>query len=242
MRGRGAAADGVSPLDRVLAALARGSSDEGPPGHPLRCPGRAKAAGVRHQIERRLRTWLPRFAVMRLRRLTLGSSAVAFELLALMPSHELRRWMLRAVGLRLPSSSQLYRWRDLRSPRNIIIGPGTTIGRHSILDARFGIRIGSGVNLSSEVALWTEQHDPQARDFATVGGPIEIGDRAWLSFRTTILPGVTIGEGAVVAAGAVVTRDVPPFTIVGGVPAIPIGTRSRDLDYDVPKALALYFA
>jgi maltose O-acetyltransferase len=54
---------------------------------------------------------------------------------------------------------------------------------------------------------------------------------AWISFRATILPGVTVGRGAVVAANSVVTKDVEEFTIVGGIPAKPIGTRSRDLDY-----------
>ncbi len=58
-----------------------------------------------------------------------------------------------------------------------------------------------------------------------------IGDRVWIAYRAVILPGVTIGEGAVVAAGAVVSRDVAPYTIVAGNPAQPVGTRSRDLDY-----------
>ncbi len=58
-----------------------------------------------------------------------------------------------------------------------------------------------------------------------------VDDRAWIAFGAIILPGVTIGEGAVVAAGAVVTRDVAPFTIVAGAPAKEVGTRNRDLNY-----------
>jgi maltose O-acetyltransferase len=64
-----------------------------------------------------------------------------------------------------------------------------------------------------------------------VGGPVTIHDHAWISARAIILPCVTIGQGAVVAAGAVVTRDVPEYSIVGGVPAKPIGTRPKNLDY-----------
>ena len=61
--------------------------------------------------------------------------------------------------------------------------------------------------------------------------PIVIGDRVWIGMNATVLGGVTIGEGAVVAAGSVVTKDVPPFTVVGGVPARPIKDRERELTY-----------
>ena len=60
-----------------------------------------------------------------------------------------------------------------------------------------------------------------------------IGDRVWIAYRAVILPGVTIGEGAVIAAGAVVTRDVGPFSIMAGVPAKKIGERNRNLDYQL---------
>ena len=75
------------------------------------------------------------------------------------------------------------------------------------------------------------QHSHDDRDFGVVAAPVTIGDRAWISFRATVLPGVTVGEGAVVAAGAVVTKDVAPFTLVAGIPAKKIADRSRDLRY-----------
>ncbi|HMS72434.1 MAG TPA: hypothetical protein PKB03_05320, partial [Baekduia sp.] len=59
------------------------------------------------------------------------------------------------------------------------------------------------------------------------------GDRAWVALGATVLGGVTIGEGAVVAAGAVVTKDVEPYSVVGGVPAVKIGDRSRGLRYEL---------
>jgi maltose O-acetyltransferase len=68
-------------------------------------------------------------------------------------------------------------------------------------------------------------------DFAGRTAPVVIEDFAWLGSRAMVLPGVTVGKGAVVAAGAVVTRDVPPYAIVGGVPARVIGERERGLDY-----------
>jgi len=105
------------------------------------------------------------------------------------------------------------------------------VGTDAILDGRGGITLGDNVNLSSQAAIWTMQHVPDDPDFGVVSAPVRVEDRAWISFRATILPGVTIGEGAVIAAGAVVTKDVPPFAMVGGIPAKQIGERSRALRY-----------
>lgn len=64
------------------------------------------------------------------------------------------------------------------------------------------------------------------------GAPVKIHGRVWISCRTIILPGVTIGEGAVIAAGAVVTKDVELYSIYGGIPAVKIGERNRNLIYN----------
>lgn len=153
-------------------------------------------------------------------------------LLGHMPGRRLRTALARRLlGLRIDHGAVLYQWRDLRCPQGIEIGPGTVIGHWATLDGRRGLKIGRNVNLSSEAALWTLQHDPDDREFGVRGGPIVVEDHAWISFRATILPGVKIGRGAVVAAGAVVTSDVEDYAIVGGIPAKQIGTRSRDLDY-----------
>ncbi len=100
---------------------------------------------------------------------------------------------------------------------------------------RDGIRIGCNVNLSSDVHIYTEQHDhrdPWFRCNSDGSFGVTICDRAWIGPDTTLLPGVTVGEGAVVAAGAVVTGDVAPYTIVAGIPARKIGDRNRDLRYE----------
>ena len=150
------------------------------------------------------------------------------------PSRRLRTFLARRLlHLKADPDSVLYQWRDLRHPRGIEIGKGTVIGHWATLDGRRGLRIGDNVNCSSEVALWTLQHDPDDREFGVRGGPIVIEDYAWISFRATILPGVRIGRGAVVAAGSVVTKSVEDYTVVGGIPAKPIGIRSRDLEYSL---------
>jgi acetyltransferase-like isoleucine patch superfamily enzyme len=146
------------------------------------------------------------------------------------------------MGVRLGRGALVHRGLELRAPTRVRIGAGSVIGFDAILDGRKGIEIGRQVNISSSVAIWTLQHDHRDPQFRARGGPVVIGDRAWLSFRCTVLPGVTIGEGAVVAAGAVVTKDVPRYAIVGGVPASVIGERSpRELTYDLTKAAVPWF-
>jgi maltose O-acetyltransferase len=81
------------------------------------------------------------------------------------------------------------------------------------------------------VAIFSLEHDPQSLTFANRGAPVNIADYVFIGARAIILPGVTIDEGAVIAAGAVVTKDVPAYSIVGGVPAQLIGERRHDLEY-----------
>ena len=157
------------------------------------------------------------------------------------PSRHLRRWVYRFLfGMRISRTAVIYGGAEIRSPRRIAIGEHTIIGHGAILDGRHGLRIGSNVNLSTGVWIWTAQHDPQSPDFASRGGPVVIGDYAWLSSRCTVLPGTRVGEGAVVAAGAVVTEDVPSYAIVGGVPARTIGHRTRDLRYELKGRQAFF--
>lgn len=122
----------------------------------------------------------------------------------------------------------------IRNPTGLCIGKGSIIGDNAILDARAGLIIGDDVNLSSDVQIWTYQHDYRDPFFSCNPGhygKVIIGNRAWIGPRVIILHSVKIGEGAVIAAGAVVTKDVPPFTLVGGIPAKIIGKRPQNLKY-----------
>lgn len=148
------------------------------------------------------------------------------------PSHAIRNFLLRNVfKIHMEPKTIVYMGYELRHPRRIKIGKGSIIGNDAKLDGRFGIEIGNNVNFSTGVWIWTQQHDPQDPDFGTKEGKVQIGDRAWISNRVTILPGVTIGEGAVVAANAVVTKDLEPYGIYGGIPARKIGERRTDIKY-----------
>ncbi|WP_427383660.1 acyltransferase [Janibacter sp. G56] len=152
------------------------------------------------------------------------------------PSHAVRRAIYRKAGLTIPDSSSIH-WRaEFYAPEHIRIGTGVTIGDTAFLDGRSGLRIGNNVNLGSHVTIYTREHDVDSPSFAETGAPVTLEDHCWVASHAIVLPGVTIGRGAVVAAGAVVTKDVEPFMIVGGNPAVPIRRRNQDLRYTLGYA------
>jgi len=110
--------------------------------------------------------------------------------------------------------------------RKVFLGDRNVINSGCLFDGRhFSIRTGSNVSIGPEATILTLGHDPRSPTFADRGGDVDIGDRAWIGYRAIILPGVKIGEGAVVGAGALVTKDVDPYAIVVGNPARKIGER-----------------
>lgn len=120
-------------------------------------------------------------------------------------------------------------------PQRIAVGPGSVINQGVVLDGRFPLTIGSNVSISLRSMILTLEHDLADPEFCSTGGSVTIADRAFIGALALILPGVTIGEGAAVAAGAVVTKDVPAFAIVGGVPARLMGSRPEHLRYELAR-------
>jgi acetyltransferase-like isoleucine patch superfamily enzyme len=114
----------------------------------------------------------------------------------------------------------------------ITVGANSTINQRCRLDGRGGLTIGNNVSISAEVCILTAEHDIQSPDFCGRSSPVLIEDYVFVGTRAMILPGVSVNKGAVVAAGAVVTRDVEPYTVVAGIPAREIGRRNSNLDYD----------
>lgn len=164
-----------------------------------------------------------------------NSDYICNELVNRIPLVDLRMRAYRFLGLQLEdvATTLIMLHAELTAPSNIHIGSRSSIGRHTLLDGRGGIRIGCDVNISSYSLLITGTHDPGSPDFDAAFEPISIGDRAWLGTRAMVLGGVTIGTGAVVAAQSVVTKDVAPYTIVGGAPARYIRDRPGGLDYEL---------
>lgn len=116
-------------------------------------------------------------------------------------------------------------WASFFNPGNILIGEDTIIGDHAFLDGRAELKIGNHVDLASSVMIYNSEHDLESVDFHAREEAVEIGDYCFIGPRVIILPGVKIGKGAVIAAGAVVSKNVPDFAIAGGVPAQIIGER-----------------
>jgi GT2 family glycosyltransferase/acetyltransferase-like isoleucine patch superfamily enzyme len=116
---------------------------------------------------------------------------------------------------------------------HIHIGDNVVVNRRVYLDGRMGLTLRNNISISPEAYLVSMEHDPNDPHFGTRGGEIVIEDNVWIGARAMIMPAIHVGEGAVVAAGAVVTKDVEPYQIVGGVPARVIGSRSRDIQYRV---------
>ena len=149
-----------------------------------------------------------------------------------LPSRRLRRWFLKAWLGRMERGAAVQRGCRVLNGRKVELGPRAVINFGTLIDGRaHRVIVGADVSIGPEAAILTLGHDPHSPGFADRGGDVVIGDRAWIAYRAVVLPGVTIGEGAVVAAGAVVSEDVAPFTIVAGNPAREVGSRPRDLAY-----------
>ncbi len=119
---------------------------------------------------------------------------------------------------------QIYRqvklscWGAEEQRANLTIGSGTAIGDRTEIHCGKQVEIGQNCNISWDCCIMDRDYHKLDSDEETFR-PVKIGDRCWIGCNSIILKGVTLGEGAVVAAGSVVTKDVPPRTLVGGNPA-----------------------
>ncbi len=152
------------------------------------------------------------------------------------PSHAIRKTMQKTAGMKIGSGSSVHRGLTVYDPSGIQIGEDTVVGERATLDGRGSLTIGNHVALASEVMIYNSQHDVQDEQFKPETKPVTIEDYVFIGPRAIVLPGVTIGRGAIVAAGAVVTKNVSPHTIVGGIPAREIGKRNvKDLSYKLGR-------
>ncbi len=135
--------------------------------------------------------------------------------------------------MKIGKGTQIQMGVRFRRPRSIVIGHDTNIHPDCFLDGLETLAIGDNVDIGDQVMMWCGGHDVQSPDYVAVKTPIVIENRACIFARAMLVRGVRIGEGAVVAAGSIVTKDVPPYTIVAGNPAGKIGERTKNLTYSL---------
>ena len=169
---------------------------------------------------------------LRLRLFLMGLAYyIANNWVAHWPSFRLRHWYYRRVLRYSLGRDSSIHMGCFVTGRNIHIGDNVVINRGVYLDGRVGVSLGNNISVSPEAYLVSMEHDPNDPQFSTRGGVIVVDDHVWIGARAMVMPGIHIGEGAVIAASAVVTKDVEPYQIVGGIPAKPIGTRSHEIAY-----------
>lgn len=133
---------------------------------------------------------------------------------------ELRSLMSRLVGYRVDDGFRLFPPVYTDFGKNIKIGKDVFVNSGCCFQDQGGVTLGDGCLVGHNVVFATLDHDKRpGRRGDMTAAPIVVGKDVWIGAHATILKGVTIGDGAIVAAGAVVTRDVPPNTIAAGVPA-----------------------
>lgn len=153
------------------------------------------------------------------------------------PSHLIRKFFYLLAGTKIGKGSVIHMGARFYEPQNIVIGEDTIVGEGAVLDGRDKLKIGNHVDIASDVMIYNAQHEINSSVFAAERKPVTVKDYVFIGPRCIILPGVTIEKGAVIAAGAVVTKNVGEYKIVGGVPAIEIGERTaRDLNYKLGRA------
>ncbi len=153
------------------------------------------------------------------------------------PFATIRHLVFKLAGVKIGRGSTIHMGCRFFEPKNVKIGEDTKIGENAFLDGRDLLEIGNHVDIASQVLIYNSEHNINDPFFRAVNAKVKIEDYVFVGPRAIILPGVKIGKGAVVAAGAVVTKDVDDYKIVAGIPAKVIGEREvRNLNYRLGRA------
>jgi acetyltransferase-like isoleucine patch superfamily enzyme len=147
------------------------------------------------------------------------------------PFYNIRHFLYRYMyGIKIGKGSSIH-LNCFLNRLNLNIGKNTSINRKCYLDSRGGINIGNNVSISPEVHLITASHNINDSNFKFYTKQIIIEDYVFIGTRAVILPGIILKEGCVVAAGSVVTKSFPEYSVVAGVPAKVISKRNNNLNY-----------
>ena len=139
--------------------------------------------------------------------------------------HVWRRVILRAFGAKIHKTAKVYPSTQVWLPSNLEMDQCSCLAGEVICYSMAPIHVGEYCTVSQRSTLCAGTHDIRDPHFQLMTRPIRLGARCWVAAEAFVGPGVTIGEGAVVGARGVVMRDVEPWTVVAGNPAVPVGKR-----------------
>lgn len=166
----------------------------------------------------------------------LDIALAAVNALLWLPGRTLRLWVLRRLcNWSIGGGTVVDRGTRVTTRGGVQIGERCVINRGVTLDGRGGLVLGDLVNVSPEAMILTADHGVDSPSFQWRARPVCVGSRSWIATRALVLPGSSVGEGAVVSAGAVVAGEVPAFTVVAGVPARPVRERALDAQASLPS-------
>lgn len=177
-------------------------------------------------------------AINRLKTIGLELWLLILRIVSHIPSHTIRKLFYLISGVKIPFDSNIYMGVNFFYPAGITIGHDSLIGSNCFLDGRAPLTIGNHTSLASNVQIYNDEHNINSESYENSFGPVTINDYVFIGPNSIILPGVTIGKGSVVAAGAVVTKSIPDYEIWGGVPAKKISDRSvKDFKYRLGRPM-----
>jgi putative colanic acid biosynthesis acetyltransferase WcaF len=163
----------------------------------------------------------------RLARAAWNLARVLFFRFSPRPLHAWRAFLLRCFGARLGRGCHIYPGAEIWAPWNLVCGDEVGVADRAILYNQAAITLGNRVVISQGAHLCTGTHNYNSPDFELFAFPITIQAGAWLCAEAFVHPGVTIGEGAVIGARAVVTRDMPAWMVCAGHPCEPMKPRAN---------------
>lgn len=145
---------------------------------------------------------------------------------------KLRLWLCTKLGADIGRGCAFLPYAEIFHLRNFSLGDNSGVGTRCIINCEGKVSIGNKVLIGPEVFIFTANHiwNEELNTYFQQGAttePVTISDNVWLGARCIILPGVHVGEGATVAAGAVVTKNVASYAVVAGVPASVIGFKKH---------------
>lgn len=141
------------------------------------------------------------------------------------PFHKWRSFLLRCFGAKVGKGVHVYPGVKIWAPWNLVLEDGCGVANGAILYSQGNITIGKRAVISQGAHICAGTHDYTKSGFPLITAPIVIGDECWIAAEAFVHPGVKIGDGSVIGARSVVTKDMPSWMICAGHPCKPISVR-----------------